>query len=148
MTEEKVKEKESIESFLERTDKIAIRLNNKIKGLMEIMRDPETTKLISDSYKKRLGVDEKTLDRNLKSAYEKLKLSFTMLGVTFIQLKEATETKKESHPIRQGDDLICNICGEPWDSWGVRHGDMSSDLDEEQFMKKVADRISEKMRRP
>ena len=22
-------------------------------------------------------------------------------------------------------DVICNICGEPWDFWGMMHGDMT-----------------------
>lgn len=31
---------------------------------------------------------------------------------------------KQGRPKYFQGDLICNRCGEPWDSYGVRHGDM------------------------
>lgn len=38
--------------------------------------------------------------------------------------KAFTQAKKQGYPKYIDGDLICNICGEPWDSWGVSHGDM------------------------
>ena len=37
------------------------------------------------------------------------------------------EAKKQGYPkyIPGEGDLICNVCGEPWDNWGVSHGDMN-----------------------
>ena len=36
--------------------------------------------------------------------------------------------KKQGYPASAGDgDLVCNVCSEPWDSWGIRHGDMTAD---------------------
>ena len=37
------------------------------------------------------------------------------------------EAKKQGYPkyIPEEHDIICNVCGEPWDSWGVSHGDMT-----------------------
>lgn len=37
------------------------------------------------------------------------------------------QAKKQGYPkyISGEGDLVCNICGEPRDSWGVNHGDMT-----------------------
>lgn len=39
--------------------------------------------------------------------------------------KAFNQAKKEGGPVRFEDDLICNICGEPWTAKGVWQGDMS-----------------------
>jgi len=38
-----------------------------------------------------------------------------------------SQARKQGYPkyISEEKDLICNICGEPWDNWGVSHGDMT-----------------------
>jgi len=38
-----------------------------------------------------------------------------------------SQARKQGYPkyIPEEHDLICNVCGEPWDSWGVSHGDMT-----------------------
>ena len=42
-----------------------------------------------------------------------------------ITMKEAfEEARKQGYPKCFDGDLICNVCGEPWDNWGVSHGDM------------------------
>lgn len=35
--------------------------------------------------------------------------------------KKSKEAKKQGYPSYYDGDLLCNICGEPWDSWYVRH---------------------------
>lgn len=39
-----------------------------------------------------------------------------------------TQAKKQGYPkyISGEKDYICNICGEPWDSYGISHGDMTN----------------------
>ena len=47
-----------------------------------------------------------------------------MWGISYQEIYE--RAKKQGYPARTDDgDLVCNICGEPWDSWGIRHGDMT-----------------------
>lgn len=38
-----------------------------------------------------------------------------------------TQAKKQGYPeyISGEKDYVCNICGEPWDSYGISHGDMT-----------------------
>jgi hypothetical protein len=35
--------------------------------------------------------------------------------------------RESGRPVRFDDDLVCNRCGEPWDAYGVRHGDMTAE---------------------
>ena len=36
------------------------------------------------------------------------------------------KAKQQGYPAYAGDgDLVCNICGEPWDAFGIDHGDMT-----------------------
>lgn len=35
------------------------------------------------------------------------------------------QAKKQGYPKYSDGDLICNVCSEPWDAWGVNHGDMT-----------------------
>lgn len=43
-----------------------------------------------------------------------------------ITVQEAFEVaRKQGYPKYSDGDLICNRCGEPWDNWGVSHGDMT-----------------------
>ena len=46
-----------------------------------------------------------------------------MWGMTYQDAYE--QAKKQGHPGRVDEDLVCNICGKPWDSYGIRHGDMT-----------------------
>jgi len=41
---------------------------------------------------------------------------------------------KQGHPKYFEGDLICNRCGEPFDSYGVRHGDMTEE-ERERFLR-------------
>lgn len=36
-----------------------------------------------------------------------------------------TEAKKQGYPKYSDGDLVCNVCGEPWNSWGANLGDMT-----------------------
>ena len=44
------------------------------------------------------------------------------------------EAKKQGYPKYFESDLICNLCGEPWDTWGTNHGDMTA-LEVKKFLK-------------
>lgn len=35
------------------------------------------------------------------------------------------QAKKQGYPKYSDGDLICNRCFEPWDSYGISHGDMT-----------------------
>lgn len=39
--------------------------------------------------------------------------------------QKAQEAKEKGLPVYYEGDLICNICGEPWDFFGISHGDMT-----------------------
>ncbi|MFQ6065819.1 MAG: hypothetical protein ACE5K3_00895 [bacterium] len=46
-----------------------------------------------------------------------------MWGMSYQDAYE--QAKKQGYPSRIDEDLVCNICGEPWDSYGINHGDMT-----------------------
>ena len=39
--------------------------------------------------------------------------------------EKVQEAKEKGFPVYFEGDLICNVCGEPWDAWGTRNGDMT-----------------------
>jgi hypothetical protein len=43
------------------------------------------------------------------------------------------EANKQGHPIGYEDDLICNICGEPWEKWGIRTHDCMTEDEAKKF---------------
>jgi len=48
--------------------------------------------------------------------------------------EKVREAKEKGYPVYYENDLICNICGEPWDSFGIRDGDMTPS-EEKKFRK-------------
>jgi len=47
--------------------------------------------------------------------------------VSYFQLQEWLESlpHKGEEPVSHDGDLYCSICGEPWDKYGISHGDMT-----------------------
>jgi len=41
--------------------------------------------------------------------------------------------KKQGYPAYYDHDYICNVCGELWDSYGIRNGDMTKQEAEDFF---------------
>jgi len=42
-------------------------------------------------------------------------------------MQAVKRARRQGYPAYVDGDLICNICGEPWNAYGVRHDDMSVD---------------------
>ena len=56
-----------------------------------------------------------------------------MWGISYQEVYE--RAKKQGYPAKTDNgDLVCNICGEPWNGWGMRHDDMT-EKELERFLK-------------
>lgn len=68
-----------------------------------------------------------TQDQRGRRAMEKDQFGYDKVKPKYEDRNFSKLGGSKEYPIYHEGDLICNVCGEPWDTYGVLHGDMTKE---------------------